>query len=173
MQTDQTKLDSLHASLANKPLGELFWILYNHQGGNSPEGQPIRKILGMGQFDRMTGFQIEMGKRWAEKSDAVPLRLENAPIGTRAPASGGGAWIKTEQGWQWGTNGSTFARPGGDWTGELIAPALSTAVDKLTEDLEDCSVTLNEIRDKVGRLYEQVKRDSDFVNSTLKNYKGK
>ena len=51
-----------------------------------------------------------------------PLTLENAPIGTRAPAFGGGAWVKTKHGWRWNDNASTFPRPGGDWNGELIAP---------------------------------------------------
>ncbi len=50
--------------------------------------------------------------------------LENAPIGTRAPAIMGGAWCKLGQGqWKWnGPNGSgsTFPRPGGDWNGELV-----------------------------------------------------
>jgi hypothetical protein len=48
--------------------------------------------------------------------------LENAPLGTIAPAIGGGHWRRTERGWQWGTNGSTFPRPGGDWNGDLIPP---------------------------------------------------
>ncbi len=54
------------------------------------------------------------------------LTLETAPPGTKAPSFGGGAWMKTERGWQWngGTRspGSTFPRPGGDWDGRLIAP---------------------------------------------------
>jgi len=44
-----------------------------------------------------------------------------APIGTKAPATSGGYWIKTKRGWVW-TNGATFPCPGGDWTGELIEP---------------------------------------------------
>lgn len=50
------------------------------------------------------------------------LTLENAPIGTQAPAIGGGSWTKTERGWMWGSNGSTFPRPGGDWNGVLVPP---------------------------------------------------
>lgn len=49
------------------------------------------------------------------------LTLENAPIGTKAPAASGGFWIRTEKGWMW-LNGGTFPRPGGDWTGKLILP---------------------------------------------------
>ncbi len=49
------------------------------------------------------------------------LTLENAPIGTKAPAIGGGHWVRTERGWKWCT-GATFPRPGGDWTGELMKP---------------------------------------------------
>lgn len=53
--------------------------------------------------------------------------LSSAPIGTLAPAIMGGAWRKVQHGWQWNGHhenprmrGSTFPRPGGDWTGELI-----------------------------------------------------
>ena len=51
-------------------------------------------------------------------------RLTSAPIGTKAPAIGGGHWIKNERGWKWCT-GATFPFPGGDWTGELIEPESS------------------------------------------------
>lgn len=53
--------------------------------------------------------------------NAGELTLENAPIGTKAPAISGGNWVRTERGWTWCT-GSTFPRPGGDWNGQLIAP---------------------------------------------------
>ena len=57
---------------------------------------------------------------------AAPLTVESAPVGTRAPAIMGGHWYKTQRGWKWnGPDGSggVFPRPGGDWTGKLIAPA--------------------------------------------------
>lgn len=57
--------------------------------------------------------------------EAPTLTLENAPMGTKAPAIGGGHWVRVEQGWKWCT-GSTFPRPGGDWNGKLIAPAPAT-----------------------------------------------
>jgi hypothetical protein len=50
------------------------------------------------------------------------LTLGNAPLGTRAPAIGGGYWERVRNGWKWCT-GSTFPRPGGDWDGRLIPPA--------------------------------------------------
>lgn len=49
------------------------------------------------------------------------LTLNNAPIGTRAPAIDGGHWTRTAAGWKW-CSGSTFPTPGGDWNGKLIAP---------------------------------------------------
>lgn len=64
-------------------------------------------------------------------------RLRAAPIGTLAPAFNGGAWLKTVHGWQWNghtaTPGSTFPRPGGDWMGELIPPAV--AADRTVEEM--------------------------------------
>lgn len=38
--------------------GALLWTLYHHQGSSSHIGQPIRKLLGIGQHDRMTDEQI-------------------------------------------------------------------------------------------------------------------
>jgi len=49
------------------------------------------------------------------------ITVENAPVGSIAPAIGGGHWTRTERGWEWCT-GATFPRPGGDWTGEIRIP---------------------------------------------------
>jgi hypothetical protein len=57
-------------------------------------------------------------RRWGKTAAAT----ENAPLGTLAPAIGGGYWTKTDAGWKWGENGGTFPRPGGDWTGILLRP---------------------------------------------------
>lgn len=40
----------------------LLWTLYHHQGGSSHIGQPIRKLLGIGQHDRLTDEQIAQAK---------------------------------------------------------------------------------------------------------------
>jgi len=42
--------------------GLLLWTLYHHQGGHSEVGQPIRRALGIGQYDHMTPEQIEAAK---------------------------------------------------------------------------------------------------------------
>ena len=49
------------------------------------------------------------------------ITVENAPIGSIAPAIKGGHWTRMERGWKWCT-GATFPRPGGDWTGEIRIP---------------------------------------------------
>ena len=43
----------------------LAWVLFHHQGGSSPVGQPIRFALGMGQHDRMSDSQITEAKQYA------------------------------------------------------------------------------------------------------------
>lgn len=43
----------------------LLWTLYHHQGGSSPIGQPIRKLLGIGQHDRLTDEQLTQAKSFA------------------------------------------------------------------------------------------------------------
>lgn len=44
----------------------LLLLLWHHQGAQSEVGQAIRKILGMGQFDRMTAEQIAHSRALAE-----------------------------------------------------------------------------------------------------------
>jgi hypothetical protein len=66
----------------------------------------------------------------AQQAAAPILTLENAPIGTTAPADGGGRWYRVAHGWKWNGpdgNGGVFPRPGGDWNGKLIAPASAPA----------------------------------------------
>lgn len=52
--------------LANYDRAGLLWVLYNHQGGSSPVGQPIRAALGIGPHKRLTDEQIEQAKLWAQ-----------------------------------------------------------------------------------------------------------
>lgn len=47
----------------------LLWTLYHHQGGSSHIGQPIRKLLGIGQHDRLTGEQLAQAKAFGEAKD--------------------------------------------------------------------------------------------------------
>jgi hypothetical protein len=61
----------------------LLWILWNHQGSRSPEGQAIRKYLGIGRFDRMTADQVEAAKNYA--MDQLPAAQPAPPV---APAGG-------------------------------------------------------------------------------------
>lgn len=56
---------------------------------------------------------------------AETMTPADAPMGTRAPAAGGGHWYKTGRGWKWngpGGNGSTSPRPGAEWNGRLLLP---------------------------------------------------
>lgn len=44
----------------------LLCALYHHQGGSSPVGQPIRKLLDIGQHDAMTDEQLVQAKSFGE-----------------------------------------------------------------------------------------------------------
>jgi hypothetical protein len=46
----------------------LLWVLYHHQGGSSHIGQPIRRLLGIGQHDRMTDEQVTAAKKFGEEA---------------------------------------------------------------------------------------------------------
>ena len=40
----------------------LMWLLWHHQGGSSPIGQPIRKLLGIGENDHLSAKQLAAAK---------------------------------------------------------------------------------------------------------------
>lgn len=59
----------------------LLWVLWHHQGGNSPVGQPIRTVLGMGRFDRLTDEQIAAAKEWDAQQSATQRFADSLPPG--------------------------------------------------------------------------------------------
>jgi hypothetical protein len=97
---------------------------------------------GRRSLDGLWAWQ-EQERRYATQPAApVGLTLENAPLGTKAPAIIGGHWVKVTTGWKWHM-GDTFPRPGGDWTGELIAPTAPAPgsvrtinLDQITPEME-------------------------------------
>ena len=64
----------------------LLWVLWNHQGSGSPVGQPIRKYLGMGQFQGMSKEQVETAKSWASTQFPVqPAEQQYQPPAAPEP----------------------------------------------------------------------------------------
>jgi hypothetical protein len=55
-ETEQAKKD------AKSYRSMLLWVLYHHQGSKSDVGQPIRRALGIGQFDNLNDEQIQEAK---------------------------------------------------------------------------------------------------------------
>jgi hypothetical protein len=47
--------------------GLLLWSLYHHQGATSFIGLPIRRALGIGDYDRMTEEQLNEAKQAISK----------------------------------------------------------------------------------------------------------
>jgi hypothetical protein len=64
----QSRIDLLEAQV-KKYESALLFSLYHHQGASSIIGQPIRRLLGMLQYDNMTTEQIEQGKNFAYTGD--------------------------------------------------------------------------------------------------------
>ncbi|OVE45542.1 hypothetical protein, partial [Chromobacterium violaceum] len=78
----------------------------------------------------------------APQPAVAELTIENAPIGTKAPAIMGGYWYRTDRGWKWNGSGGTFPRPGGDWNGDLIAPQpaqqLPSVIEEIAQQWDGC-----------------------------------
>lgn len=81
----------------------------------------IYAVSGEGPFDCYA-----CNRKVAPALQAQSLTLDNAPLGTKAPAFNGGHWERVESGWKWST-GATFPRPGDDWTGEFVLPKSTPA----------------------------------------------
>jgi len=57
----------------------LLWVLWHHQGGSSPVGQPIRFALGMGQHDRLNEHHLAEAKRWERLHPVNPSVFPRGP----------------------------------------------------------------------------------------------
>lgn len=60
----------------------LLNVLWHHQGGSSPVGQPIRSLLGMHQFSRMTDDDVSEAKRVEALLNAPTQELGTLPYPT-------------------------------------------------------------------------------------------
>lgn len=60
---EETMHSPTPANLPEETYQVLCYCLWHHQGGKSPVGQPIRKMLGLGQFDQMTPKQVSLAKK--------------------------------------------------------------------------------------------------------------
>ena len=56
---------------AERYRGLLLWALYHSQGGSSPVGQPIRRVLGIGTHGRLTEEEVTIAKLAAEAAMAL------------------------------------------------------------------------------------------------------
>ncbi len=70
------------------------------------------------QYDYPSQNQIKHGLKKRDRE------WRDYPIGTKAHAYNGGAWLRTERGWQWNGHtdwpGGTFPTPGGDAIGYCV-----------------------------------------------------
>lgn len=74
----------------------LLWVLWHHQGGSSPVGQPLRFALGMGAHDRLNAHQVAEAKRWGEltKSTTAEFHAHPAPPSADARDAARLDWIE-------------------------------------------------------------------------------
>lgn len=62
----------------------LLWVLWHHQGGSSPVGQPIRFALGMGQHEHLNDWQVAEAKRWGKlRGEPKPAKCDGNHGGPR------------------------------------------------------------------------------------------
>jgi hypothetical protein len=57
----------------------LLWVLWHHQGGGSPVGQPIRFALGMDAYERLNPKQIAEAKSWAAQKGSTTADFHTTP----------------------------------------------------------------------------------------------
>lgn len=83
----QSEPDELSPDFTDTARAALLWVLWHHQGGSSPVGQPIRYALGMGAHESLNAWQVSEAKRWAAITGSQTsefhnmLRPQAVPIG--------------------------------------------------------------------------------------------
>jgi len=62
--------------------GAIAWVLYHHQGGSSPIGQPLRFALGLDAHEHLPKHLIDQAKHYASWAGATTERFhaESAPV---------------------------------------------------------------------------------------------
>jgi hypothetical protein len=84
----EDKADEMSPEFTDTARAALLWVLWHHQGGSSPIGQPIRYALGMGAHEHLNSYQVSEAKRWAEMTGSTTeqfhareaVRLNMAPL---------------------------------------------------------------------------------------------
>lgn len=73
--------DEISPEFTDTARAALLWVLWHHQGGSSPIGQPLRFALGMDAHSSLNEWQIADAKRWAAltKSTTAEFRCA-APV---------------------------------------------------------------------------------------------
>ncbi|WP_373379862.1 hypothetical protein [Cupriavidus nantongensis] len=92
----QPQLRAASIMMSRHSRAMLLNILWHHQGGSSPVGQPIRALLGIGQHDHLNNDQLAEAK-WIDALLAAPAAQpaengERAQIIARAVAVHGRKW---------------------------------------------------------------------------------
>ena len=111
----------------------LLWVLWNHLGGKSPVGQPIRQYLKMGQFERMTADQIQAAEQWAEqRANWKPMATtEQSSAASPEPAPAGSLQVvRLAYG---DCIGGVDAVMGSEWRG--LAAALRALADQVVPEI--------------------------------------
>lgn len=70
--------------------GAIAWVLYHHQGGSSPVGQPLRFALGMDTHERLSDEQVRMAKMYAELTGRTTDDFHKARTTPQPQAAAGG-----------------------------------------------------------------------------------
>lgn len=74
----------LRPEFSDSARAALLWVLWHHQGGSSPVGQPIRFALGMGRHEHLSDWQVAEAKRWGElRGEVKPEKCDGNHAGPR------------------------------------------------------------------------------------------
>jgi len=76
---DAAGVEEMSPDFTDSARGAIAWVLYHHQGGSSPVGQPLRFALGMGAYDPLPDWRIAEAKRYATWAGASTERFHTTP----------------------------------------------------------------------------------------------
>lgn len=77
----------MQAEFTDTSRDALAWVLWHHQGGSSPVGQPIRLALGLGAHDELPGHMVAGAKRWAATTGSTTADFHRALAAPAEPVA--------------------------------------------------------------------------------------
>ncbi len=121
--------DEMSPDFTDTARAAIAWVLYHHQGGSSPIGQPLRFALGMGDNEPLPDWQIAEARRYAVWAGATSEQFHNGLSVALREAEELRGKLRGLAG-KWRETGDGY-KPSGTWNGDDMCDRYHWCADEL------------------------------------------